>query len=423
MRVAFYAPMKPPDHPVPSGDRRMARAFMALLARASATRSSWPADSAATIGTATPPGSSGSQRLGARLAARLSATPAAAEQRRSCGSPITSITRRRTGWGPSSARRCAIPYVVAEASLAGKQARGPWAAGYAASRAAIAQADLVLAMTEQDLPGLPGRGRARAAAAVPAVPGCGARSCAASRHARCRPEVPDACCAVAMMRADVKLPVLPHARRRPARGSTTCRGAWCWSATARRGRRSRRCSRRSASGCGWSGALPPAALPEIYAAADLYVWPACNEAYGMALLEAQAAGRAGGRRSRGRRARHRRRRRPPGCSTEPRSPPAFAAGRPRAPGRPGAPARHGRVRRRRVCWRGTIWRRRAAQAGGGAGRSADAGMRICLIRHGSTALERGRPHPGSDRHPAERSAGGRRSAPGGCRRASPVRPA
>ena len=38
------------------------------------------------------------------------------------------------------------------------------------------------------------------------------------------------------------------------------------------------------------GALPAAALPEIYAAADLYVWPACNEAYGMALLEAQAAG-------------------------------------------------------------------------------------------------------------------------------------
>ena len=31
MRVAFYAPMKPPSHPVPSGDRRMARAFMALL--------------------------------------------------------------------------------------------------------------------------------------------------------------------------------------------------------------------------------------------------------------------------------------------------------------------------------------------------------------------------------------------------------
>ena len=31
MRLAFHAPMKPPDHPVPSGDRAMARALIAAL--------------------------------------------------------------------------------------------------------------------------------------------------------------------------------------------------------------------------------------------------------------------------------------------------------------------------------------------------------------------------------------------------------
>ena len=31
MRIAFYAPLKPPDHPVPSGDRRMARMLWAAL--------------------------------------------------------------------------------------------------------------------------------------------------------------------------------------------------------------------------------------------------------------------------------------------------------------------------------------------------------------------------------------------------------
>ena len=36
--------------------------------------------------------------------------------------------------------------------------------------------------------------------------------------------------------------------------------------------------------------MPLSELAGVYAAADLYVWPACNEAYGMALLEAQAAG-------------------------------------------------------------------------------------------------------------------------------------
>jgi glycosyltransferase involved in cell wall biosynthesis len=38
------------------------------------------------------------------------------------------------------------------------------------------------------------------------------------------------------------------------------------------------------------GVVPEARLPAVYAAADIYVWPAVREAYGMALLEAQAAG-------------------------------------------------------------------------------------------------------------------------------------
>jgi glycosyltransferase involved in cell wall biosynthesis len=39
-----------------------------------------------------------------------------------------------------------------------------------------------------------------------------------------------------------------------------------------------------------AGLLPEEALPPVYAAADLYVWPAVREAYGLAMLEAQAAG-------------------------------------------------------------------------------------------------------------------------------------
>jgi glycosyltransferase involved in cell wall biosynthesis len=40
----------------------------------------------------------------------------------------------------------------------------------------------------------------------------------------------------------------------------------------------------------FAGAVPEAALPGFYAAADLMVWPAVREAYGLAMLEAQAAG-------------------------------------------------------------------------------------------------------------------------------------
>jgi hypothetical protein len=33
MTLAFYAPLKSPDHPTPSGDRRMARALVDALGR------------------------------------------------------------------------------------------------------------------------------------------------------------------------------------------------------------------------------------------------------------------------------------------------------------------------------------------------------------------------------------------------------
>jgi glycosyltransferase involved in cell wall biosynthesis len=40
----------------------------------------------------------------------------------------------------------------------------------------------------------------------------------------------------------------------------------------------------------WLGALDEVALARVYQAADILVWPAVREAFGMALLEAQAAG-------------------------------------------------------------------------------------------------------------------------------------
>ena len=40
----------------------------------------------------------------------------------------------------------------------------------------------------------------------------------------------------------------------------------------------------------WAGELTESTLREVYSACDVFVWPAINEAYGMVLLEAQAAG-------------------------------------------------------------------------------------------------------------------------------------
>ncbi|MFQ5971913.1 MAG: glycosyltransferase, partial [Alphaproteobacteria bacterium] len=41
---------------------------------------------------------------------------------------------------------------------------------------------------------------------------------------------------------------------------------------------------------GWLGTVPDEHLREVYAACDVLVWPAVNEAFGMGIVEAQAAG-------------------------------------------------------------------------------------------------------------------------------------
>src|SRR5262249_25477423 len=52
--------------------------------------------------------------------------------------------------GPAVADSLDIPYVVAEASFAPKQAGGPWAAGHAAVAAALARADAVIGLNPAD---------------------------------------------------------------------------------------------------------------------------------------------------------------------------------------------------------------------------------------------------------------------------------
>ena len=68
-------------------------------------------------------------------------------------------------------------------------------------------------------------------------------------------------------------------------------GNYWSSATVRPGRQSRRRLASLGRACiHYAGRRLAEELPQFYAPADLLVWPAINEAYGMALLEAQAAG-------------------------------------------------------------------------------------------------------------------------------------
>lgn len=298
MRIAFYAPLKAPDHPVPSGDRRIGRLILAALRRsghavrlASRFRSY--------DGAGDPARQAALARAGAAEVARL-----VARYRRGAWSPQLWFTyhlyHKAPDWiGPAVARALGIPYVVAEASYAPKREDGPWREGLAAVAAALGAADRLFVLNANDLacarPLLAAPERAvRLAPFIDSAPYRRARRRRAAHRAALarRHRLPGDepwLLAVAMMRRGDKLAsyrllgrALARLRDRPWRLLVVGAGP-----AARDARRALRPLGRRVR---YVGAVDERALPPYYAAADLFVWPAVNEAIGMAILEAQAAG-------------------------------------------------------------------------------------------------------------------------------------
>src|SRR5258706_486930 len=157
MRIAFYAPLKSPTHGTPSGDRRVAGLLMDALGRAghqvelvSTFRSYDAAGDAARQAGLRDQGLA----LGRRLAGQWRDGAAAAR-------PDLWLTYhtyyKAPDWlGPEASRLLAIPYVIVEASHAGKRAGGPWDIGHRATAEAIGRAALLLCPTRDDARGLLG---------------------------------------------------------------------------------------------------------------------------------------------------------------------------------------------------------------------------------------------------------------------------
>ena len=296
MNVAFYAPLKVVDHPVPSGDREMARAFVTLL-----------------IG------------LGhdVRIASRLRSFDRAgsrAFQQRVAASAEMEIDRLgdsgSDGWrpdlwftyhayhkapdllGPAVARKLCIPYVVAEASIAGKQASGPWADGHRSTIDAVNAASAVLAMTDVDA-----RELARylddrlclhlfppflTSDSVKARDRNGTRRRFANQFGVSSDAV--WLVTVAMMRSDVKREsyrLLAHSLAGLPRKDWRLLVVGSGEKAAEV-----RSELRAAAGENvfFLGELPGAEVGAVLQACDVFVWPALREAYGMAILEALGAG-------------------------------------------------------------------------------------------------------------------------------------
>lgn len=147
MKVAFYAPLKAADHPVPSGDRTMARALIKAMAFADIAVST-ASDLRIYDGT-------GDEATQAELTAQ-----ADAEVPRILARPDTQTWQAWLTYhnyykapdliGPAVTRALGIPYVQVESTRARKRLTGPWARFARAAEAASDHAHTILYVTKRD---------------------------------------------------------------------------------------------------------------------------------------------------------------------------------------------------------------------------------------------------------------------------------
>ena len=285
--IAFYAPLKSPTHPHPSGDRTMARLLMAALRQAGFAPDL--ASETRALDLQGDPAAQEAIRIAAiaearALIARSLALPAE-------GRPRLWFTYhvyyKAPDWiGPAVAEALGIPYAIAEGSRAAKRARGPWSTGHRGAEAALDRADAVFVLAGQDREAL-AAARPPGQILVDLPPFIGAAWLGeGSRPAQAGPP---ALVTVAMMRPGDKF--ASYALLAEALAAVADR-PWTLAIVGDGPARAAVENLLAPFGArvAFHGALGPVELRAVLDGADLCVWPAVNEAYGMALLEAAARG-------------------------------------------------------------------------------------------------------------------------------------
>lgn len=282
MRIAFYAPLKSPDHSTPSGDRQMGRLLFRALQdcgheveivthfRAYLRQ---PSDAAWTDML-----EAADREIG-RIAAAWSGL--GAPDLWFCYHPYY---KSPDLLGPRLAERFGLAYITAEASYSERRNIGSWAEAQARVADAVAGAQLNLCFTRRDRDGLTeALPHARLAMLPPFID-------SAPFGAAPAPDAAGRLVSVAMMRPGDKFDsydALARALSLLADLPWTLHVAGDGEARDRvhglfEGWLAKRVE--------WLGALPPERIPDLLAGGGIFVWPGRGEAYGLAYLEAQAAG-------------------------------------------------------------------------------------------------------------------------------------
>jgi glycosyltransferase involved in cell wall biosynthesis len=282
MKIAFYAPLKPPDHPVPSGDRLMARQLIAALRLAG-----HDVEVASTLRAFT---AQQDASAFAKLHSDAEAeTTRIAAQWRARGRPDLWFTYHPYYKAPDLlaaplAREFGIALATAEASYSARRNRQGWVAQQEHVADLVQKARVNLCFTERDAKGL-----------RDAVP--------QARIARIEPFIDTACFrASPAITNEPRLLTIAMLRKGDKSKSFAMLAAALekllhidWHLTIigdgpEAAKVKAMFAAIPAERIDWKGELSADAIAKELANAALYVWPGCGEAYGLAYLEAQAAG-------------------------------------------------------------------------------------------------------------------------------------
>jgi glycosyltransferase involved in cell wall biosynthesis len=304
MRIAFYAPLKSPNSNVPSGDRRVARALIQAL-ELKGHRVQIASEFQAREAKGLPAAQERLQTEGHKIADDLIASyRTLSEEKRPEIWFTYHLYYKAMDWiGPRVAEGLGIPYVTAEVSYAPKRAGGPWDMSHRVLGDIIKKADAIFGLNSLDSacvsPVMADQSRLVPLKPFMEMPARLDRETARSDILslyQLNPTVP-ILVTVAMMRDDAKLQsynVLGSALKKLFDHK--------WQLLVVGDGPARRQVEVSlgTDNVHYLGELAEGDISPILAGSDLFVWPAVNEAYGMAMLEAQAmglpvvAGRTGG---------------------------------------------------------------------------------------------------------------------------------
>lgn len=285
MKVAFYAPLKSPFHPVPSGDRSMARMLLRALGTSSqqveviSELRSFAAQSDAS--------SYSEIEACAQREAKRIATRWANGDRADLWLTYHPYYKAPDLLGPALASDHNIPYATVETSYSERRNIGHWAQTQEQVLRGIESAAVNICLTDRDREGILAIApKARLAMLRPFVePG-------PFMAARASPDASGfRMITVAMMRPGDKL--ASYKMLADALGKLSLDLPWTLSVVGDgpvRKEVEALFSYFEAGRIVWHGELGTPQIADLMACSALYVWPGYGEAYGLAYLEAQAAG-------------------------------------------------------------------------------------------------------------------------------------